>query len=62
MYPFDVIFEDLYSIMKCIEDDLLDCNLAEITPIRDLSEQFGACAQQFETSVLLKTVKSKLMR
>ena len=40
--------QDLYSDMQRIEDCPLDCNLAEITPIRDLPGQFGACAQQCE--------------
>ena len=39
--------------MQRTKDCPLDCNLAEITPIRDLPGQFGACAQQCETSLLL---------
>ena len=31
---------------------LLDYNLDEITPIRDLPGHFGTCAQQCETSLL----------
>ena len=44
--------EDLYSDMQRIKDCRLDCNLVEITPIRDLLGQFGACAQQYESGLL----------
>ena len=54
-----ITFEDFYFNMQCTRD----CNLAEITPIRDLPEQFCACAQQCETSLLcdiqFKTMKSR---
>ena len=48
--------------MQRIEDCPLDFNLVEITPIRDLPGQFGACAQQCESGLLkitfLKTIYS----
>ena len=40
--------------MQPFEDCPLDCYLAETTPIQDLPGQFGACAQQCETSLLSK--------
>ena len=49
-----IISQDLYSDMQRIEDWTLDFNLAEITQIRDLPGQFGACAQQCENGLLTK--------
>ena len=38
--------------MQRIEDCPVDCDLAEITPIRNLPGKFRACAQLCETSTL----------
>ena len=54
MFP-SIISQDLYSDMQRIDDCPLECNLAEITQIRDLPGQFGACAQQCESGLLLYT-------
>ena len=43
------------SDMQRIEDCPLDCNLAEIMPIQDLPGQFGACAQQCESGLLIRS-------
>ena len=47
-----IISQDIYSNRQHIEDCPFDCNLAEITLIRDLPGQFGACAQQCESGLL----------
>ena len=47
------ISQDLNSDMQCIENCPLDCNLAEITPNRVLPGQFGACAQQCESGLMV---------
>ena len=40
----------------------LDCNFAEITPTGDLPGQFGACAQQCETSLLEIFLRAKIAK
>ena len=53
MFP-SIIFDDLHFNVQRIDDCSLDCNLAEITSIRDLPGQFGACAQNVKPVYLIE--------